>query len=343
MFCRRGESSRHTAHALLASGMFVCAFLSPACLWGQGTGVDTIRGKVAGPRGRPVGVKVQLQNEAGYVVDTVYCDAEGGFTFQAVHDGAYHVFVDDPRYQRSEASARVEATFYPIADVFIPLEARSASSSVAPEYSGGPHTVSVRELSQKFPKQALREYEKGNKNFERGDMKGAIAHFEKAVALAPQMVPALNNLGNAYLQTHRTADAEAVFRKAVTADPDAPDAYVNLGHAYYEMRKYDQAEDFLSRGLQRDPNAAVAYFFLGLTEMRTGKNNAGERDLKRALGLNDPGVVTAHLILANLYLETHRVTQAREQLESFLKSRPQDPQAGHIREVLARLKAESTQ
>jgi tetratricopeptide (TPR) repeat protein len=343
MFCRKSESSRRTGHALLASGMFVCVFLSPACLWGQGTGTNTIHGKVAGPRGRPVEVKVQLQNQSGYVADTVYSDSEGGFTFQSVQDGVYHVIVDDPRYRRAEASARVAANLYPITDVFISLELRSGSSPTPPEHQGGPHTVSVQELRQKFPKKAVQEYEKGNKKLEHGDVAGAISHFEKAVALAPGMCPALNSLGNAYLETHRTADAEGAFRRAMSADPDAPDAYVNLGHAYYEMHKYDQAEDFLSRGLKRDPNAAVAYFFLGLTEMRTGKNNAGERDLKHALGLNDPGVVTAHLILANLYLETHRATQAREQLESFLKIRPQDPQAGHIREVLARLKAESTQ
>jgi tetratricopeptide (TPR) repeat protein len=342
MFGTKGASSTRATHALLAGAMFAWAFFSPASLWGQGSGVNTIFGKVAGPGGRPVEVKVQLQNESGYVVDTVYTDQEGGFTFQSVRDGVYRVFVDDDRFQRTAVTAHVTTTIDPIDHVYLALEPRGGSSPPATVNRGGPHTISARELKEKFPKGAFREYEKGNKKMEQGDVEGAIAHFEKAVALAPEMCPALNNLGNAYLQTHRAADAEAAFRKAVAADPDAPESYVNLGHVYYEMHQYDQAEDALSRGLKRDPNAALAYFFLGLTDLRTGKKHEGEANLQRALDLNDPDVVTAHLILANLYLESHRESQARKQLETFLKLRPQDPQATHIREVLARLKAEST-
>lgn len=319
------------------------ALACPVSLRGQGSGVNTIRGKVAGPDGRPAAVQVHLQNQAGYVVDTVYTNEEGEFTFQAVYDGVYHVMVDDPRYRHAEAFARVAVNVYPTTSVFISLELRDKPPTTVAGYSGGAHTVSVQELKAKFPKPAVREYEKGNKKMGQGDREGAIKCFKKAVAIAPGMTPALNNLGTAYLETHRMGEADAMFRKAMAADPDAPDSYINLGHVYFELREYDQAKKFLAEGLKRDPAAALAYFFLGLTAVRTGETRAGEADLQKALDLNDPRVVSAHLILADLYLKTHRISEARLQLKSFLKIRPQDPQAGHIREVLERLKAESNQ
>jgi tetratricopeptide (TPR) repeat protein len=328
---------------LLSCGALAGALACPASLRGQGSGVNTIRGKVAGPDGRPVAVQVQLKNQAGYVVDTVYTNSEGEFTFQAVYDGVYHVIVDDPHYRPAEASARVAASIYPMASVFISLESRLKPPPKPAGYSGDAQSVSVHQLEAKFPKPAVKEYEKGNKKMEQGDLEGAIKCFKKAVAIAPGMTPALNNLGIAYLETHRMGEADAMFRKAMAADPDAPDSYINLGHVYYELRKYDQAKKFLAEGLKRDPAAALAYFFLGLMAVRTGETRVGEVDLQKALDLNDPRVVSAHLILADLYLKTHRISEARLQLQSFLKIRPQDPQAGHIREVLERLKAESNQ
>jgi tetratricopeptide (TPR) repeat protein len=343
MFGERRTLSTGTLGALLSGCALVGALTCPVSLRGQGSGVDTIRGKIAGPDGRPVAVQVQLQNQAGYVVDTVYTNPEGEFTFQAVYDGVYRVIVDDPRYRHAEASARVAANLYPTASVFVSLESRDKPPTTVAGDSGNPHVVSVRELKAKFPKQAVKQYERGNKQMANGDMEGAISCFKKALAIAPGMTPALNNLGTAYLQTHRMVEAGAMFRKAVEADPDAPDSYINLGHVYYELQKYDQAKVVLAEGLKRDPAAALAYFFLGLTAVRTGETRVGEADLQKALDLNDPRVVSAHLVLADLYLRAHRVSEARQQLQSFLKIRPQDPQAGHVREVLERLKAESNQ
>lgn len=321
--------------------VILCVALWPALSAGQGTGQNTIRGKVVGPDGRGVQIKVQLQNQAGYVVDMVYSDSDGQFVFRAVHDGTYIVLVDDPSYRRVEAPARVIWTVVPVADVYISLESRGSPVKSLPRFESGSRTVSVKELKARFPKKAVKEYEKGNMKLQRGDAHGAIPHYQKALALAPDMYPVLNNLGNAYLQTHRMDLAEAAFKRAMAADPGAADPLVNLGHLYYETRKYDQAEKFLLRGLDHDPQAALAYFFLGLTYVRVGKLRAAAQNLERALASGNPRVVQAHLILAELFIKSREFSKARQHLEIYLKIRPQDPQADHIRAVLTELKAEA--
>jgi len=258
-------------------------------------------------------------------------------------DGVYHVIVDDDRYKRGEVSARVENTVVSMDFVFLSLESRVASTPTSPPYADGSTAVSIKELKANYPKEAVKQYEKGNSKMQHGDLEGAIEHLEKAVALAPGMYPAMNNLGTAYLQARQMDKAEAIFEKALAANPNSADSYVNLGHLYFETHQYPQAEKSLLRGLERNPGAALAYFFLGLTYERMGKLPEAEMNLQKALVQNDPAVAMAHLVLADLYMRTDRQGKAREQLETFLKDRPNDPQADHARQILARLKTQSAQ
>ena len=324
----------------LAWVLFVCVALWPAILSAQKTGAHIILGKVAGPDGRGVQVRVVLQNEIGVEMDETYSNLEGRFNFRYLEKGSYLVVVDDPSYRRAEARAEFNTTSL-VASVYISLKPRASPEKRSPPFESGSSTVSINELRTKFPKKAVKQYEKGNASLQRGDAQGAIPHFEKALELAPDMYPVLNNLGNAYLQTRQMDRAEATLRKAIAADPAAVDPLVNLGHLYYETQKYGQAEEVLLRGLTKDPQATLAYFFLGLTYVRQGKLPAAIQNLQKSLIGGDPRVAQAHLILANLFMSSREFAKAREHLETYLKIRPADPQADHIREVLSQLRAES--
>jgi Tfp pilus assembly protein PilF len=95
------------------------------------------------------------------------------------------------------------------------------------------------------------------------------------------------------------------------------------------------------RGLEHDPQAILAYFFLGLTYARTGRPRAAEQNLEKALIGGNPRVAQAHLILAELFMKSREFSKARQHLEVYLKIRPEDPQADHIRAVLTQLKSEA--
>jgi Tfp pilus assembly protein PilF len=326
-----------------AAWALVFCVLATTWLFSQGSGPDSIHGKITGQGGRPLAVMVSLKTQAGYVIDTVYSDSTTGqFTFIGARDGTYHIIVDDKEYGRGEASATVDSTFMPTTFVYISVTPPGNNSAPPPKgYSESPHAISVQELRTKFPKDAVKEYERGNKKMAGRDLNGAIAHFENAVALAPAMFPAWNNLGNAYLQAHQMDEAEAAFQRAVSENPGGADAYVNLGHLYYETKNYSEAERLLMRAVEYDPQVALAYFFLGLTYEHAGKLSAAEKNLEKALEGTDPAVLTAHLVLADLFIRTDRPDKAREHLEAYLRDRPGDPQADHIRKVLARLKSQT--
>lgn len=332
------------AHFTAALGLALCVLTSGTSSRGQGTGPDTIRGKVSGPDGRPVEVEVKLRTVARNVVNSAYTSSNGEFTFQAVADGVYYVSVESDLYQPAEVVTRVEWSANPWANVDIILAARPSQTPKAQSgYRHNSHTISIQELRAKFPRKAVKEYEKGNEQMKHGEREAAIRSYRKATALAPGLYPALNNLGNAYLEGKQMPEAEEVFRQALAADPEGAEPYINLGHLYYESRRYGEAEKFLLRGLDRSSDSALGYFFLGSTYARLGNLREAETNLKKALSLDDPRVAVAHLELANIYVRTNHQRHALEELEAFLKKRPQDPQAEQIRRTLARLKNQSEQ
>ena len=326
------------ARVVLGIGAVLWAVSWALPLRGQGTGRDTIYGKVTGPDGRPVEIEVRLQEVTRTVVNSAYSDSNGEFAFQGVADGVYYVTVESDLYQPAEVQTHVEFSVSPQVHILVPLISRSPRTSQPQQgFGNSPHVVSLQELLAKFPKKAVKAYEKGNKQLQNGDREGAIRSYQRALALAPGMYPALNNLGNAHLQGREMGQAEAAFRQALALDPGDPEPYINLGHLFFETRRYPEAEDHLRKGLNLNPNSPLGLFFLGATCIRLGNWSAAEANLQKALAQNDPAVAVAHLELATLYLKTRRRENARRELEAFLKEQPQAPQAEQVRQMLVRL------
>ena len=63
----------------------------------------------------------------------------------------------------------------------------------------------------------------------------AMAHFERAKALAPERAEVYNNLGNAATAENRLHDAVAHYEHAIRLDPDMADAHMNLGMALLKL------------------------------------------------------------------------------------------------------------
>ena len=48
-----------------------------------------------------------------------------------------------------------------------------------------------------------------------GDLPGGVDHYQKAIAIAPDLLPAHYNLAEAYRRTQRPAEAKAAYEKAL--------------------------------------------------------------------------------------------------------------------------------
>jgi Flp pilus assembly protein TadD len=99
----------------------------------------------------------------------------------------------------------------------------------------------------------------GNK----GDLAGAIAAYQKAIALNPKHAPAHNNLGIALADKGDLNGAIAEWKKAITLDPKDANPHNNLGNALGDKGDLAGAIAEYKQAIALDPKHAQAYSNLG--------------------------------------------------------------------------------
>ncbi len=273
-------------------------------------------------------------------IDSVYTDSQGTFGFHSLEPEGYEVSIDDAQYQ----PIRVAAIIHPSSlspTVFLDIQlipkSKSDSTSSTPQQPGSnPYTMDVKDYAKDFPKKAVQEFEKGVKSDHDNNKDEAIAHYLKAIQIAPEFQPAHNNLGTIYLGKSDFKSAEEQFREAVRLDQNEAQAYFNLGNVLMLTGRGPEAETTLAAGLQRRPDSAFGNFLQGCVYEQTGKLAEAESSLKNAVRL-DSKMPQAYLKLVNLYLRQNRRDDAITQLQVFLKGFPDAPAAPKAKEILTKL------
>jgi tetratricopeptide (TPR) repeat protein len=208
----------------------------------------------------------------------------------------------------------------------------------SPPAGSNPHMVGSVELKQ-FPRPALKEFDKGIKAEKDGRIEDAISHYQRAIKLAPDLYPARNNLGSAYLGKSQFAAAQEQFETVIKVNASDASAYFNMGNLFLLTQNYLEATRWVNEGLSKEPNSSFGHFLLGSVFTRVGKNDLAERELRTSLQL-DSKLSKAHLALVNLFLQQQQPVYAAEELRHFLKDVPDDPLAPKAREVLKKLESQ---
>jgi Flp pilus assembly protein TadD len=96
-----------------------------------------------------------------------------------------------------------------------------------------------------------------------GDPAAALAHIERAAALAPTRADCRNSLGFALRGLRRDKEAEAAFRAAAALDPNFLEAHYQLGNLLREAKRNAEAEASYRRVLALKPDHHQAHNNLG--------------------------------------------------------------------------------
>lgn len=286
----------------------------------------------------PHRIEVILETR-GTRAGATYADNEGKFSFSVPLPNVYHVVVNDPDFEPVRVSYEIRElsgfnNFIQIA--LVPKQ----HTSTAPAAGTNPFLVNTQEYSRHFGKDAMKEFDKGNKAKQKGENDDAIRHFSKAVAIAPDFYEARNNLGLMYLGKMDFPNAEKQFSEVLRINPSDDQAYFNLGNTYLLSGRFPEAEQAVKGGLQRRPDSAFGDLLLGMVYSRTGNKENAERLLRQSLQ-NDSSMSKARLELVNLYLQERRNNEAITELKAFLKSSPNDPFAPKAQQVLTRLESQA--
>jgi tetratricopeptide (TPR) repeat protein len=155
----------------------------------------------------------------------------------------------------------------------------------------------------------------------RGAGSEAVAAFQQAVALRPDLVPAQANLGLLLVALHRHAEAEAPLRIALSQMPRDAVLRNALGVVQEGLQRFAEAEQAYRDALQAHPGLAEAHANLGNCLRRLGRLFEAEAHLTRAIELQ-PGFAVAHFNLGIVLQEREEHDRAIAQYRQALDYRP---------------------
>jgi len=113
-------------------------------------------------------------------------------------------------------------------------------------------------------------------------------HYREALKIKPGFAAAENNL--AYLLASRDKDIDVALGYAQSAKeklPEDPGVMDTIGLVYYKKQMYDKAIREFTGSLEKLPENAMVHFHLGLTYHKKGEKELAEKELKKALELDD--------------------------------------------------------
>jgi len=323
----------------------VCLVL-PLTLSAQQQTLGSIVGRVRVVRGsspaEPVLVSLEFRSA---IMDSVYTDSSGTYGFHNLYPNLYNVIVNDGGYEPVRQRAVVDASMMSptvMVDItLVPKKTASPASGVQSQPSGSnPNVIDIREYSERFPKPAVKEFEKGLGADHAGKRDEAIRHYQKAIVIAPYFYVAHNNLGSDYLSKSEFPAARKEFEEVVRLNQSDADAYFNLSNVCMLTGQLPEAKQYLDEGMRRQPESALGQFLLGSLNLRLKKLPEAEGALRRAIQL-DPLMAQARLQLVNLLLQQGRKEDAESLLRDFLSTFPASSFSTQAKQVLQRLEGSS--
>src|SRR5262249_8292397 len=164
-----------------------------------------------------------------------YTDEQGKFAFGSLTNNRYHIIINDERFYPVDKTANVDLSITAMTMVQITLAPREKppkKDELRGQKGTNPYLVDPEEYRRRFPKNAVKEFDKGVEADAKGKRDDAIRHYEKSISLAANFYPAHNNLGSAYLSKSDFKAAQAQFEEAIRLNQSDAQAHLNLANLF---------------------------------------------------------------------------------------------------------------
>jgi Flp pilus assembly protein TadD len=202
----------------------------------------------------------------------------------------------------------------------------------------GMHGAAVSVTSLSAPRNARKEFEKGEKDAREKHLDSAAKHMEKAVAGYDDYAVAWDELGRIYAIGHRTEDARRAFTRAITADPQYIPPCVNLAQLELQSGQYESAIEAAEKALKLYPGMAIASFVQAVANLKLNRLDAAEKSARDAENGSLQNMPQLHIVLADILLRKHDYPNAAAQLQDYLKEAPDGELVGEAKNGLERIR-----
>jgi len=135
-----------------------------------------------------------------------------------------------------------------------PPKCKPITPTVIIDFASGGSGGSGGGNATEYVKSGTEYLDRGDKNNNKADYDLAIAEFDRAIKLDPNIAEAYFGRGRGYLRKGDNSRAVADYSQAIRLNPNDIISYSNRGRAYARMGDYDNAVADFESALRIDPN-----------------------------------------------------------------------------------------
>lgn len=181
---------------------------------------------------------------------------------------------------------------------------------------------------------AVRIFNMGADSIRAGDAAAALAHFEKAAELDPELAPAHAALAGLYLDAGDHVKAIASAEMALDLDPDLMQVQKVRYEGYRRTGDEAKAKEVFEEMAAGDPDGlAETLYRNGEEAFNAGNSAAAKLAFKQALEAN-PEYARAHYMLGLVFVNMGDGTKAKEHFQKFIQMAPDDPEVATAKEMI---------
>jgi protein O-GlcNAc transferase len=227
--------------------------------------------------------------------------------------------------------------------------------------------------------EVIRDFQQGRELRHAGKLADAAEAYERVLARAPDLAVAHLNLGLVRHDQRDYKSSTEEFARAISLDPQLKAARLYMGIDAYLWGHYDMACQVLEESAKQNTSDAEAVYWLGLSQAAHGDYRAAATSLETAAKLRphdedalyqlqevylqlwkgtyerlaetNPSSIRIHQVLAEGYVQSNRLDDARREYEIVLRANPQitgvheaigniNRQQHHLPEALKEYRAE---
>lgn len=304
---------------------------------------NSISGHIFNPQRQPLSdVSVDLLDDFSRTIGRTRTNAAGRYFFNRVSSGRFRVRVLSYGliYEEQEQDIEIQnfsrdgiVTGFDNVQRDFYLKLRKGV-----QVNAKPEVVFVQEV----PRQAKDAYTKAISLLNANKDDQAIKELKYSIEVFPQYFDAIERLGLEYVKLKHFEAAHILLNKAVEINSRAYKSWYGLAYALYSLNAIEQALKAVDKANSLDPFSVEVKLLNGVLLRQSKRFEESEKQLKAAKELAKGSVAEIHWHLALLYSNNlKRFRDAADELELFLKARPDSKDAENIRKLIKQFREKS--
>lgn len=283
-------------------------------------------------------VNVELLNDTYSTVARMQTRGSGTFSFSGLPAGQYNVKVVTSGTDYEEQTRSVSLVPFSI------IQGRGVATEQIDFYlkirrrtnvpTGAPGVVFVQDV----PDRAKTLYESGLTDLSAKNEKEAFENLKKSIEIFPDYFLALDRLGTEYVMRGYYDAAAVLLTKALSVNPRSFSSTFALGLAEFRRGQTDKALDYFNGAVRIDKASANPHLWLGIAFHAKNDLPKALSAMLRANDLSDGTSAEVHWQLARVYKDQKRFSEAADELELFLKYKPDAKNFHEIKQIIVTLR-----